>query len=293
MIDFPVIDTHLHVWDPGRLHYPWLSSVPLLNQPYLLDDYDRARGPVPVERMVFIQCEVDPAQYRQEAEWVTALAGRDPRVAGIVPWAPLEKGEGARAEVAALAANGLVKGIRRIIQFEPDPGFCLRPQFVEGVGLLAEFGLSFDLCVKGAEQTANAIELVRRCPDVRFVVDHIGKPFIKDRQLEPWAGHLRELAAMPNVWCKMSGLVVEADHAAWRPEDLRPYVDHVLECFGFGRVMFGGDWPVILQAAELPRWVDALDRATADRATDERRKLFRDNAIEFYRLDAREQHAAH
>jgi L-fuconolactonase len=119
---------------------------------------------------------------------------------------------------------------------------------------------------------------------VRFIVDHIGKPFIHEKQLEPWKTHIRELAAMPNVWCKMSGLVIEADHAKWTPDDLRPYVEHVLDCFGMNRVMFGGDWPVIVQAATIPQWIDALDSLTAGYSRGERMALFHDNATAFYRL---------
>jgi L-fuconolactonase len=284
MIDFPIIDTHLHVWDPARLRYPWLASVPMLNRRYDLADYKQACGSVPVEKMVFVQCEVDPAQYRDEVAWVASLARQDPRLAGIVAWAPLESGQAAEPGLAELVKNPLVKGVRRIIQFEPDVGFCLRPDFIKGVQLLSRFGLSFDLCIKGVEQTANTIQLVRSCPDVKFIVDHIGKPFIKDRAFEPWRAHLRELASMPHVWCKVSGLVVEADMQHWTREDLKPYVDHVLEVFGFERVMFGGDWPVVLQAATLPQWVEVLDSATSGCTQAQRRQLFHDNAVSFYRL---------
>jgi predicted TIM-barrel fold metal-dependent hydrolase len=284
MPDFAIADAHLHLWDPGRFRYSWLDNLPLLNRAYLAADYRAASGPVPVDRMVFVQCECEPSQALQEARWVGELARHDPRIAGIVAWAPLETGLAARAHLVELAQNPLVKGVRRIVQYEPDPGFCLRPDFVKGVQLLAEFGLSFDLCLKGPDQTANVIQLVRQCPQVRFVLDHIGKPFIKDRRREPWGAHLRELAALDNVWCKLSGLVVEADMARWAPEDLRPYVDHVLECFGSGRVMFGSDWPVILQAAQIPQWVEVLEALTSALSPGEKGRLFHDNALAFYRL---------
>ena len=129
MLDFPIIDTHLHVWDPQRLRYPWLDDIPLLNKPYLLEDYDRACGPVAVEKMVFLQAEADVSQFQAEADWVDSLAERDSRLQGIVPWAPLELGDGARPALEQLSANPRVKSIRRIIQFEPDIEFCLRPDF--------------------------------------------------------------------------------------------------------------------------------------------------------------------
>lgn len=284
MIDFPIVDTHLHLWDTNALRYPWLADIPLLNKPYLLEDFDRATGPVQIEKMVFLQCEVDPAQFMEEARWVTKLATeQDARIQGIVPWAPLERGDAARADLEALAGNPLIKGIRRIIQFEPDPEFCLRPDFVAGVQALADYNLSFDLCINH-HQMANTIKMVQQCLDVRFILDHIGKPDIKAQAFEPWKSEMRQLAQLPNVWCKVSGLVTEADHLHWTPDDLKPYIDHVIECFGFDRVMYGGDWPVAYQAAEYPRWVEALEWAVEGCSENELRKLFRDNAIAFYRL---------
>lgn len=284
MLPFALIDTHLHLWDPGYLRYSWLDNIPLLNKPYLLEDYNRHCDGVQVEKMVFLQCEVDPPYYQQEAAWITSLAAQDSRIAGMVPWAPLEKGDAVRPELETLlAANPLVKGIRRIIQFEPDLDFCLRPDFVRGVQLLADYGLSFDICISHI-QLANTIKLVAECPNVPFILDHIGKPDIKGGVLEPWQTELRTLAAFPNVWCKMSGLVTEADHQAWTGADLQPYIDHVLDCFGFERVLFGGDWPVAYQATLYPRWVETLQAAVSGCSTGELRQLFRDNAVAFYRL---------
>lgn len=261
MPSFPIIDTHLHLWDPGNLRYAWLDDNELLNKPYLLEDYRNACGPVQVEKMVFLQCEVDFAQFREEAAWVTSLAKQDPRIAGMVPWAPLEKGDAARADLEALlAANPLVKGIRRIIQFEPEIDFCLRPDFVKGVQALADYGLSFDICISHI-QLANTIKLVTQCPKVQFILDHIGKPDIRQQIFEPWKSEIKTLAQFPNVWCKVSGLVTEADHQAWTKEDLKPYIDHVIDSFGFDRVIYGGDWPVAYQATEYPRWVETLEWA--------------------------------
>jgi L-fuconolactonase len=279
-----IVDTHLHIWDLGRISYPWLAGVPGLNRPHLLGDYRKATEGLGIEKMVFVQCEADFAQYAEEVEWVTAQALTDPGLRGIVAWAPLGKGTAARPELARLARNPLLRGIRRIIQFEKDPGFCLRPDFVKGVQLLPEFNLTFDICIKGDEQFRNAIELVRRCPEVKFIADHINKPFIKERILQPWAGHMRELSALPNTWCKMSGLMNEADWETWKPSDLKPYIAHVLSCFGTGRVMFGGDWPVCTLAGTHRRWFDTLFDAVAGLSVAEQRKLFHDNAEAFYRV---------
>ncbi len=283
MPNFPLVDTHLHIWDLGRLRYPWLSSVPLLNRNHLIEDFRRACGSVQVAKMVLVQCECDPALSPAEADWVTEVARTEPRLRGIVAQAPLEKGDAVNAALARLAANPLVKGVRRLIQSEADDAFCVRPDFVRGVQALHAHGLSFDICIFH-RQLGNAIKLVRQCPDVSFVLDHIGKPDIKAGQLDPWRAELRELAKLENVSCKLSGLVTEADFAQWKPADLKPYIDHVVECFGFARVMFGGDWPVSTQASDYPRWVATLDDALHGCSTDELQRLYVRNAEAFYRV---------
>src|SRR5262245_44169123 len=147
MPDCPIIDTHLHLWDPRQIRYPWLENVPLLNKPHLLDDYRAATASVPVESMVFLQCEADFAEFEAEAEWVAQLATTESRIKGLIAWAPLEKGKAVEADLDRLKRHAILKGIRRIIQFEPDLEFCLKPHFIEGVRTLAQFGLSFDICI--------------------------------------------------------------------------------------------------------------------------------------------------
>lgn len=285
MIDFPIVDTHLHIWDPDNIRYPWLADVPFLNRAYLIDEYRKACGDVRVQKMVFVQAEADFSLYAEEVEWVTSVAReKDSGIQGIVAWAPLEKGAAVEPELEALAANPLLRGIRRIIQFEEDIEFCLRPDFVAGVKLLPRFDMTFDICISHI-QMANTIRMVEQCPDVTFILDHIGKPDIRNQVFEPWKSELRTLAGFPNVWCKMSGLVTEADMENWKPEDLKPYIDHVFDSFGVDRVMYGGDWPVAYQATEYPRWVETLHNAVSGFSRVELHKLFRENAISFYRLD--------
>jgi len=283
VIEFPIVDSHLHVWDTQRLSYPWLAAEPRLNRSFLLRDFDADCVPVRVERMVFVQAECDFAQSTQETDWVTSLAGRDPRLQGIVSWAPLDRGEMVRTALEPLVENRLVKGVRYLLEFETDTEFCLRPGFVRGVQSLAEFDLSFDICVT-RHQLHSTIPLVRKCPEVRFILDHIGKPDIKKQRFDPWRSQIKTLASMPNVWCKLSGVPFEADHEHWTREELKPYIDHVVACFGLRRVMYGGDWPVALLANDYPRWVQTLRWALRDCSDDELGRVFRDNAIEFYRL---------
>jgi L-fuconolactonase len=281
MVRFGITDTHVHLWDIGRLRYPWLVGVPYLNRSFLLADYNAACGAVKVETMVFMQCECDPAQSWDEVAWVTELARVDGRLRGIVARAPLEKGEAARADVELLARNKLVKGVRRIIQFESDPEFCLRPDFVAGVNMLADYGLVFDICISHV-QLANVLRFVEKCPRVRMILDHIGKPDIKAGVREPWMTGIKALAGFPNVWCKVSSLATEADPEHWKAEDLRPYVDRVFECFGFDRTVFAGDWPVSSLAAHYPVCVETLERLLPGVDEPRLRKVFRENGRTFY-----------
>jgi len=284
MPEVPVVDSHVHLWDPRWFRMPWLDGDPLLNRAYGPIDYrDHTHG-VDVDAMVYLEVDIAPHYALLEAAWAVERAAEDPRLQAIVAHAPVEYGEQVRAYLGQLVGLGpLVKGVRRITQSESDPEFCARPEFVRGVQMLPEFGLSFDACIVHY-QLPGLIELVRQCPDVSFVLDHLGKPAISTRELEPWAAHLRELASMPNVVCKISGAVTEADHAAWTVEDLKPFVLHALEVFGEDRVQFGGDWPVVLQAASYRRWVDALDELTADLTDDALKKLWSENARRVYRL---------
>lgn len=283
MPSFPIVDTHVHVWHPEVLNYPWLKSVPKLNRAFLPEDYRTHCGPVQVDQMVFLECDLDPVQFLDEAKWVASLAvGEEPRFKGIVAHASLQKGDAVKADLEALTTVPGVKGVRRLIQSE-SIDFCIQPDFVKGVQALSDFGLRFDLCIYHP-QLANMIALVKQCPDVPFVLDHIGKPGIKDGLLDPWRGELKQLAALPNVWCKMSGVVTEADHERWQPSDLKPYIDHVMETFGFDRVMFGGDWPVSTLATKYPTWVSVLDEALSGCSEGELRKVYRETAIGFYGL---------
>jgi L-fuconolactonase len=285
MPDFPIVDAHVHLYDPGVIRYGWMKGRPVLDRQRLLAQLDEARGAVEIEALVWVEVGADPGLYLQEASFVDGLARADRRIRAMVAHAPLERGAAVTPDLEKLAAHPLTRGIRRLLQDEPDDAFCLRSGFIQGVRLLARFDLSFDICVYH-RQLASAVELVRRCPEVRFVLDHAGKPGIRDGLLEPWRTHIAALAALPYVWCKLSGLITEADHAGWTREQLRPYVDHVIECFGAGRVMFGSDWPVSEQTHPYDAWVEIADRALAGASHEERRKLFRDNAVAFYRLDA-------
>lgn len=284
MPSFPVVDGHVHLYDPTWLRYPWLKRAPKIDRRHDLADFDRCRAQVEVDKLVFAEVWVDEGLHLAEAAWVQDLADADPRLAGIVAHAPLEKGAAVAADLDRLAENRSLRGVRRLIEIETDQSFCLEPGFLAGLRLLGERGLPFDVCVKHWGLVF-ALELARRCPDVRFVLDHIGKPGIRHGLVEPWKGQIRELARLPNVVCKVSGVITEADHRGWRKEQVRPYVEHALECFGFGRAMYGSDWTVSELTHAYPDWVAILDEITAGCSEDERRRFWRGTAIETYRLE--------
>jgi L-fuconolactonase len=280
----PLIDAHVHLWDPNWLRIPWLDNIDLLNRRYALDEYRAQTAGINVEAFVYVQVDVEPAYGLLEAEWVAAQAQEEPRLQAIVAWAPVEYGPRTRAYLEALARiDPRIKGVRRLLQGEADPNFCLQPDFIRGVQMLAEYNLSFDLCIYHY-QLAAVIELVRQCPDVSFMLDHIGKPGIAGGLRQPWAAQITELAALPNVMCKISGLVTEANHQNWRAEELAPYVAHVLAAFGEDRVAFGSDWPVVLLAAGYRRWIETLDALTSHLTPAAQKKFWAENARRFYRI---------
>jgi L-fuconolactonase len=291
MPDFPIVDTHLHIWDPARLSYAWIKGNPLFDRPYHVEDYARDLGGVEVEAMVFLECYADfdaaGGQYIEEVEFVEDEARRDPRIRGIVPMAPLEKGAGAEPILAEMAErHPLVKGIRRIVEFDADPrALTLSDGFIAGVNLLAKYGMHFEINVNHTQMDI-VREFVPRVPTVPLILDHCGKPGIKEGAIERYRDDLRDLARHRNLWIKLSDLPVEADFETWTDADLRPYIEATLDAFGPDRTIFAGDYPICLQATTLTRWVDVLERAFSDLGLSEAesRAIYRDNANRFYRL---------
>jgi L-fuconolactonase len=283
MIDFAITDTHVHLLDHATFKYSWAAGVPKLNRDWTLADLTERARPYEIGAIVFAEVDVDMPQHIEEAEWVQSLAAKDKRLKGCIAALPLERGAAVEPEMEQLSKIPVVRGIRRITQYQPDPDYVLMPDFIAGVRLLPRYGLSCDLCIYH-NQMPGIIKLVRQCPEVSFILDHIGKPGIRDGLIEPWKTHIRELASLPNVLCKLSGVTTEADHANWTREQLRPYIDHVINCFGIDRLMYGGDWPVAELAGTYTSWIEVLDWATEGCTREEKLKLFRDNGIRAYRL---------
>jgi L-fuconolactonase len=277
----PIVDSHVHLWDPQRFRMPWLDDLDALRRPFGLETFaEHARG-LNVREIVYVQVDTTPAYGFLEARWA---ARQDPQVAGVVAWAPMDDGRVAATYLESLKELGpRIKGVRRLFQSEPDPDVLVAPDLLRGLRLLPEYDLSFDICIRH-QQLPCTLEMVRACPETQFILDHLGKPDVRAGLLDPWREHVAALAELPNVVCKVSGLVTEADHARWTAGDLEPYVAHVLQVFGEDRVLFGGDWPVVTLAAEYGNWVTTLEQLTSNLSATARQKLWADNARRIYRL---------
>jgi L-fuconolactonase len=280
---FAFTDAHVHCWDPSLLAYPWLAGAPAIAGAHRPGDLDREAGEGAPSRMVFVQADCAPGAAPAEVAWVEALAAADRRIAAIVAFAPMDAGARTRAALQSLAARPLVRGVRHLIQDEPDPAFCLRDAFVAGVRACGDFGLSFDLCVRPPQLPAVA-ELVGRCPGTRFILDHGGKPALGGPDLERWRAGIAAIAQHPHVACKLSGLVTEALPAEPTEERVAPAVRHLLAAFGPGRLLFGGDWPVVKLACPYARWLKMTKKLLAHLADAEQAAIFNDNAAQVYRL---------
>jgi predicted TIM-barrel fold metal-dependent hydrolase len=278
-----IVDTHQHLWDLDLFRYSWLQALPTLNRSFRMMDYLEATNGLDVVKSVHLEADVDEALMFDETRHILKLSELpDNPLEGVVACGRPENA-GFHTYLEKIVGHPKLKGIRRILHTQPDD--LGRGQiFIENVASLATYDLSFDICVL-ARQLPVAINLVSHCPDVTFVLDHCGVPQVKEKILDPWRLHMAELAKFSNVFCKVSGLVAYADPATWTADDLRPYVEHVIACFGWDRVLFGSDWPVCTLSATYAQWVEALRSITQDAGEANQKKLFHDNAIRVYRLD--------
>lgn len=276
-----LIDTHQHLWDLDRFPYSWCAGIPVLNRSFRFDDYAQASAGLGIAKTVFVECDVDDPHGLEEARMIQSVADEHASVAGIVASARPER-DGFRKHLEHLARLQKIRGIRRVLHTQPD-GLSQDPGFGENLNLLPDFGFSFDLCVL-ARQLPQAIALVRRCPKVSFVLDHCGVPDIRSGASDSWRAHIGEIANSPNVACKISGLVAYADPKALTTEVLRPWVEHVISCFGWDRLVWGGDWPVCTLSTSLAEWVRLTQELTKSASEADRSKLFHENARRVYRL---------
>lgn len=277
-----ILDTHVHFWDIDVLRYPWMEKGSFFDRTYALQDYGRAAGDAPVERMIFIEADADSSCSLSEARRAQGLSAADRRIRGIVARVALTGNPSVLADLDTVASMPLVKGIRDNIQGHP-PGFATQAAFVHGVKEAGKRGLHFELCLTH-HQLDETLDLARQCPEVPLVLDHCAKPDIRNGVREPWLSQIRRLAALPNVVCKISGLATEADWTRWQPEDLLWYARQAAEAFGPERVLFGSDWPVCEVAGGFAKWLAVAETLAASWSLSDRERFFFRNAERVYRL---------
>lgn len=277
-----IIDTHQHLWDLDLFRYSWLDSFPRLNRSFRMSDYQEAASGLEVVKSVHLEADVDEPYMLDETRHLIGLAEQPGNPLDGVVACGRPESENFRSYLDKIAGHPKLKGIRRVLHTQPDE-VGRGSTFIRNVAGLSEYGLSFDLCVL-ARQLPIAIDLVSRCPDTTFVLDHCGVPRVKERDLDPWQAHISEIAKLPNVVCKVSGLVAYADPQSWKVLDLQPFVEHVIASFGWERVLFGSDWPVCTLSASFAQWVEALKSITQPAGGQNQKKLFHENAMHVYRL---------
>lgn len=276
------IDAHHHFWDPDRAEYPWMTDeLAAIRRRFDPSDLRPLLQPAGVDRTVLVQTR---HSLEETVEYLETAAATD-FVAGVVGWVDLTKPD-VGDDIARLKARPdgrYLVGIRHLVHDAPDPEWLNRSDVRRGLAAVGDAGLVYDLLTRTRELPA-CLATVTALPGMRFVIDHIAKPPIASGRLDDWAAAMAPLASHPHVWCKLSGMVTEADWQAWRPADLKPYVDKVLGWFGEDRVLFGSDWPVSLLAAEYGRVKAALEEAMGAIAPATRDRIFGGNATTLYRL---------
>lgn len=273
------IDTHQHFWVYNPAQYPWMKPEWPIRRDFLPEDLRPLLAAAGFDACIAVQAR----QTLEESRWLLSLADEHPFIAGVVGWVDLRSPD-ARARLAEFAPHPKFAGVRHVVQDEPDARFMLGTEFVRGIEALGEFELAYDFLVFPRQLPA-AIELARRFPEQRFVLDHIAKPPIKPGELEPWASRMSELAECPNVWCKISGMVTEADWSGWKPADFQPFLEHVWNIFGTDRLMLGSDWPVCTLSADYSRVMRLALDFIAPFPAETRAKILGGNAIQAYRLN--------
>lgn len=273
-----IIDTHLHLIYPDRLSYPWLSTKPTLNKPWSVESYWNEANALGIEVALHMEVDVAEDDIEDETRFVLGLPGI---VGAIAACRPEREDFPAQLERLLALGSGRIRGLRRILHEVPDE--VSQPSlFSDNLKRLAEHGLTFDLCLR-ADQLHLGVDLARRVPEVTFILDHCGNPDINGIGLDPWRESLGAVAALPNVNCKVSGIVNHCD-PDWTTETLRPYVEHVIETFGWDRVVWGSDHPVVTKTGSLTSWVNATAEIVAAESYANQEKLFFRNAERIYRL---------
>ncbi len=275
------IDAHQHFWIYTPQEYEWIDdSMRAIQRNFLRKDLEPE-----LERNGFHgSVAVQARQTLEETRWLLELAEQSSRILGVVGWVDLRAAD-VRSQLREFRRAAKLVGIRHIVQAEPDDRFLLREDFLRGIAVLEEFDLAYDILIY-TKHLPVAAEFVERFPRQRFVLDHLAKPPIKNREIDLWASGIRRLATFPNVFCKLSGLVTEADWHRWTPQDMTPYLDVAFECFGPSRLMIGSDWPVCLVASSYGPVMDLIKVYLQRHTPEVREAVLGGNAQRFWRLKA-------
>lgn len=275
------IDAHQHFWIYNQREYGWIDdSMAALRRNFLPHDLELELARQEFQGSVAVQAR----QSLEETRWLLTLAHQSSFILGVVGWVDLCSPDVGH-ELQTLAGNPKLVGIRHIVQAEPDDRFLLRPDFLRGIAALEEFDLAYDILIY-PKHLPVAADLVQQFPRQRFVLDHLAKPPIKSRSIDDWSRGIRQLAAHPNVFCKLSGLVTEADWQIWTPEQMKPYLDLAFECFGAGRLMIGSDWPVCLAAGSYARVMKVVEEYVVAHCPEMRDAILGGNAQRFWKLES-------
>jgi len=273
------IDSHQHFWNFDPKRDAWITEdMAAIRRDFGPEDLRPVYDAHGVEGCVAVQAD----QSQAENDFLLGLAEHHEWIKGVVGWVDLQADDVAD-KLEQLSARKKFKGIRHILQGEKQRDFMLRPAFLRGIGQLQKFDLAYDILIY-PDQLRYAADFVARFPNQRFVVDHIAKPYIRDKKLNPWREDMQRLASYKNVWCKVSGMVTEANWSSWQKSDFTPYLDTVTSLFGPERLMYGSDWPVCLVAATYGEMLEIVVDYFSVLSTTEQEKIFRTNAIEFYKL---------
>ncbi|HEY3973188.1 MAG TPA: amidohydrolase family protein [Candidatus Sulfotelmatobacter sp.] len=273
------IDAHQHFWIYSPAEYAWIDdSMSALRKDFLPEDLKPELESNGFQGSIAVQAR----QTLEETRWLLELAARHRPIVGVVGWADL-RSAGIRSQLKSLTSNRKLAGVRHVVQSEPDDRFLLQPEFLRGVAALEDFGLAYDILIY-TKHLPVAAEFVGRFPRQRFVLDHLAKPPIKSGQVEVWADGIKRLAEFPNVFCKLSGLVTEADWKSWRPEQIAPFLDVAFASFGADRLMIGSDWPVCLVAATYTQAIRAVNAYLLEKTPAIQEGVLGGNARRFYRL---------
>ncbi len=273
------IDAHQHFWQYDAHRDAWITDeMSVLKRDFLPSDLLPELSANGIDGTIAVQAD----QSERETQFLLDLAAQQSAILGVVGWVDL-KSPSLADRLEYFAPFEKLCGFRHVVQAEPDDRFMLREDFQRGIGMLAEFGFTYDILIY-PKQLPAAIELVQKFPKQPFIIDHLGKPEIKGARISEWAGQMRTIAQSPNVYCKVSGLITEADWQMWRAEEFRPYLDVVFDAFGPDRLIFGSDWPVCLLAGTYSRVKQLLVDYLADFPENDRTKIFGVNAVHFYGL---------